>query len=203
MAAVIVPRAFKLQEPSIEPVTLIEGRLWCRVDPDDTTQDWAILLLIRHARERAELITQMALGRTTYELQLDEFPPGRQPIEVPFPPLVSIDYATVATSAGDVELSGSPTELLVETGPMPGRIQPVTAWPTVTSPTIGAFRLGYTAGYATNSQMPASIRLYLMARLSTYFENREQMIVGGNVQPMPRDFIDGALDGFRYGKFFA
>lgn len=205
----------QLTEPSTEPVTLAEARLWLRIHDDDTTQDAMLLLLITAARERAEAITRRALARRTFELRLDAFPadevwpetgtsgPGR--IWIPNPPLVSVESITYATGDGDVAMTGSPQEFTVDLGGdiLPGRVWPLQgdSWPSAVE-TPGAIRIRYTAGYATASKMPQRLRHWIQARVSTWYEFREQ-IVQGAANELPRDHVDGLLDDLRARRFFA
>lgn len=194
-----------LTEPSTEPVTLTEAKLWCRIEDDDTAQDAVILLVIRAARERGEQITQMAFARRTMELRLDAFPENDAPIWLPYPPLVSVQYITYGTTDGDVALTGSPESWQLDVGGMeiPARVAPLygASWPSAVAQ-AGSVRIGYTAGYATASKMPATLRLWMQARISTFYEFREQIVMG-NVNALPRDFVDGLLDHYRARDFFA
>lgn len=192
----------ELVGPTVEPVTLEEARLWCR-DPA-VEDDAMLLLLIQEAREHAEEITGRAFAQRQLELRLDEFPASGAAIELPFPPLVSVQYLTYATDDGDVSLGGSPDAFLVDTGAVPGRIQTLdgTAWPT-SKAQIGAIRVGYTSGYANTNAIPKAVRIYMQARISTLFEQREQIAMGMNITPLPRDFAEGLLDGLRAKRMFA
>ena len=91
----------------------------------------------------------------------------------------------------------------------PGIIVP--AW-NVTWPAArivpGSIQVTYTAGYPagsppgdqeTQEAMPALLRTWMEARLATLFENREQVIVGHTVNPLPQDFVDGLLDSLVVG----
>lgn len=194
-----------LTEPAIEPVTLTEAKLWCRVEDDDTSQDAMMLLLIRAARERAEQITAMAFARRTFELRGDAFPEDDGAIWLPYPPIVSVQYVTYGTDDGDVALTGSPENWSLDVGgaEIPARLSPLygSSWPSGIAQ-AGTIRIGYTAGHLTASTMPATVRLWMQARISTWNEFREQ-IAAGSVNALPRDFVDGLLDHYRARTFFA
>lgn len=203
----------QLTAPNHEPVTLAEAKLWCRIEDDDTAQDAVLLLLIQAARERAEAITGRAFARRTFELRLDAFPvevgiAARDvaPIVIPRPPLVSLDYLTYATTDGDVSWVGSPQMWDLDVGgdSNPARIVPAggASWPT-SDARPGAIRVGFTAGYATASKMPQRVRLWMQARISSWFEQRETIVVGKSVSDVPRDLIDGLLDELRAVTLFA
>lgn len=203
----------QLTAPNHEPVTLTEAKLWCRIEDDDTAQDAVLLLLIQAARERAEEITGRAFARRTFELRLDDFPTevgikarDVAPVVIPRPPLVTLDYVTYATTDGDVSWVGSPQAWDLDVGgdSNPARFVPSGggSWPTV-DVRPGAVRVGFTAGYATASKMPQRVRLWMQARLSTWFEQRETIVVGKSVANVPRDLVDGLLDELRAVTLFA
>lgn len=210
----------ELARPATEPVTLAEAKLWCRIEDDDTAQDAVLLLLIGAARERAEAITGRAFARRAFELRMDDFPANQAwteklraagstavtPVVIPRPPLVTLDSVTYATSSGDVAWVGSPQMWDIDSGgdSNPARFVPAAgaSWPAV-EVRPGAVRVRFTAGYVTASQMPQRARLWMQARISSYFEQRETIVVGKSVSEVPRDLIDGLLDELRAVTLFA
>lgn len=190
--------------PTVEPVTLTEARLWCRIDADDTTQDAVLLLLVRAARERAEHITGRKFARRQLELRLDAFPADDAPIVLPYPPLYTLDSITYATGGADVAIEGSPQGWTLDVGgdQNPARVSPLVSWPS-TDEQVAAVRVRYTVGYASASLMPASLRLWIQARISTWYEQREHLALDGKASELPRDFVDGLLDGYRARSMFA
>ncbi len=212
MNPVLVPYIKVLEAPSAEPVSLAEAKAWCRVE--DTNSDDIIGLLIQAARERAEEITGRAFVRRRLELRLDAFPENGEAIALPFPPVISVEYVAYLDTGGALQtLSGSPSQWYEDFGSEPGRIQPLLGqdWPSAAE-LSSAVRIGYTCGYAPvgspedaaalRAGVPALVKSWMHARLATMYENREQLVVG-NVVSMPRDFVDGLLDGLRATKMFA
>lgn len=194
----------QLTLPAQEPVTLTQCRLWCRIDDDDTGQDAVLLLIMQAARERAEEITGLCVAQRTFEVTLDAFPADSTPIELPYPPVVSVQYLTYFDSAGDMQtLSGSPDAWILDTNSKPGRISPLWGgtWPG-TADRVAAVRVGYTAGYSNPNQVPKRLILWIQARVSTWYENREHLQLS-NLKEAPRDYVDGVLDTLRVGFFFA
>lgn len=208
----MIPRVRVLQAPSVEPVSLTQAKLWCRVDT--ATEESLISALIQAARERAEDLTGRAFVRRQLELRLDAFPTDTDVIELPFPPLISVDYVAYIDADGTLQtLSGSPSNWREDLGSEPGRIQPLdgATWP-ATQTGIAAVRIGYTCGYAPigspedetalQAGIPALVKTWMEARVSTIFDNRAQFVTGNAVR-VPRDFVDGLLDGLRVTKLFA
>jgi uncharacterized phiE125 gp8 family phage protein len=189
--------------PAYEPVTLQEAKLWCRVEDDDIDDEATLLLLIIAMREYAEELTGRAFVRRTLELRLEEFPEGE--IELPQAPLISVSSIQYVDGDGTLQtLDASPNTYQVDAVSEPGRVAPLYAadWPAARA-VMDAVRIQYVAGYATVNLIPKKVRLWMQARISTLFENREQFVVGNIVQPIPRDFVDGLLDGLRVRRFFA
>jgi hypothetical protein len=87
----------------------------------------------------------------------------------------------------------------------------VDLWPS-TKAVIGAVRIGYTCGYAPTASpqdaaalranVPAAVKAWMHARLLTLFDKRDQLVMGQVVQ-VPRDFVDGLLDGLQVSNNFA
>lgn len=194
-----------LTEPAAEPITLAQAKEWCRVDSAD--EDALLTMLIQAMREYAEDLTGRAFVQRTLELRLDAFPCG--PIQIPCPPLVSVDYLQYVDSDGTVQsLDGSPNEYRYWTQREPGLLAPVWngVWPATRSEPE-AVRVGFTAGYALGvgsptdytANIPAKLKLWMRARISTLNENRETLIMNNQIQ-IPRDLYDGLLDGLIVGS---
>jgi hypothetical protein len=63
-------------------------------------------------------------------------------------------------------------------------------------------RVQYVAGYANANAIPRQVRLWMQTRIATFYEQREQVMVG-NLSELPRPFVDGLLDGLNIRKRFA
>lgn len=226
----IVPYVRVIAAPSCEPASLDQAKAWCRVD--HSNDDALISLLLKAVRERFEEITGRACVRRQLELRLDSFPPwpprGRSSfpfftsqcpqdlvIELPFPPLRSVDYVSYLDASGTLQtMSGSPSSWIEDTGSEPGRIQPLSGatWP-ATLNAIAAVRIGFTCGYAPvgspeddaalQAGIPALAKTWMQARLATFYDKRDQIVIGDRLEQVPRDFVDGLLDGLRINKNFA
>ena len=188
--------------PTQEIVTLAEAKAWAKVDT--TADDAIVAILIRAMREHAESLTGRALVSRSLELRMDAFPGGAGAIELPHPPLSAVDYITYIDGDGaEQTLEGSPTQWQLDTVSEPGRVTPLhgESWPSTKGDTLGAVRVGFTCGYTSMQSVPATARLWMQARLATYYNLREQIIAG--VDSLPRDFVDGLLDELIVRKRFA
>lgn len=202
--------------PAYEPVSLATAKTYCRVDDDITSQDDIIRLLIGAARERAELLTGRAFIERDAQLRLDDLPSGNEPITLPWAPLQYVTYVRYKDiNNAEQELSGSPDPIISDGGTgQPGRIAPLVGsnWP-ATNGAIGNVRIGFRCGYAPSGSptdeaayqagLPGALKAWMAVRVSTFYEQREAIVVGDTVNQIPRDFVDGLLDGLRVDFGFA
>jgi uncharacterized phiE125 gp8 family phage protein len=190
--------------PAFEPVTLAEAKLWCRVDEDDTDQDATLMLLIIAMREYAEHLTGRVFAERTLELRLDSFPADGE-IVLPYPPVQSVSAISyIDSDSAETALDASPAAWQEDLTSVPARVKSLSTgtWPTALE-TYGAVRIQYVAGYATHNLIPKTLRLWMQARISSLFENREQLVTGTIVAELPRAFVDGLLDNLRAERMFA
>ena len=192
------------------PVLLAEAKEWCRIDSIDTSQDATLNLLIAMATAGAEDITGRAFEIRTMELSLTGF---CSEIRLPCPPLVAID-SIVYTDINGVNQTVDAATYEVDTVSEPGRVRPVWGqhWPTV-GYVLNPVRITYRAGYSpigspvdptSKAHIPPEVRVWMNARLSTMYSNREHFIVDRGISSveLPRDFVDGVLDGLIIGTRF-
>lgn len=179
--------------PSVEPVTLAEAKLQCKVE--HSTDDALITGLIQAFRERAEHELGRALLNQTWELALDAFPEAE--IELPKPAvsaIVSVTYidtngATQTVSAGNYSLDAATS---------PAWVLPALnyTWPS-TQDVANAVKVRFTTGYgATAATVPEAIKTWIRMQIAAAYANREA-VVRGTVSEIPNRFVDGLLDPFR------
>jgi uncharacterized phiE125 gp8 family phage protein len=199
-----------ISAPTVEPVTLDQARLWCRIEDGVTTDDDVLELLIKAMREYAENLTGRAFIQRTLEWSAMCFPVWR--LELPKPPLVGVESIRYIDDGGD-EQTIAAADYIVDTAAAPGVIVPahLENWPAVRYQP-NSVRVRYIAGYATpdgsptdyaGTVLPAALGVWIRARLSTLYEHREQLIVGTTVNTIPRDFADGLLDALLIGRMWA
>jgi len=192
--------------PAAYPVTKAEARAWCRMDTSDTSQDAILDMLIAAMTEQAEHITGRAFVERTLEWSHEFFP---YEIELPYAPLLdllSVPYTDGAGDAQTVASSGYEVNIYSEGG----ILRPVSSgyWPAV-GRYYNPARVRYRAGYVypgsptdltDNSYLPPQLRTWMAARICTLYDQRDQLVVGATVVPIPRDFADGLLDSLVLGS---
>jgi uncharacterized phiE125 gp8 family phage protein len=185
------------EQPAEEPITVAEAKEWARVTISD--DDTLIEALIKAMREYAEAYTGRAFVQRQMLLTLDAFPDNGV-ILLPFPPLLSVDSVKYIDYQGVLQTVDA-ADYQVDTESEPGRIAPahLESWDG-TRNDFNAVQVLYQAGYAVGSpadyrqNLPGLLRQWMKARISTLYDNRDQLITGTIVAPLPHHFADGLLD---------
>ncbi|HVL67196.1 MAG TPA: hypothetical protein VM364_08025 [Vicinamibacterales bacterium] len=167
--------------PASEPLSLAEAKAQLVVDADVTADDALITSQIVAARMRAELETNRAFISQVWEVSFDAgFPPL---IEVPRPPLITVDAITYVDEAG-VSRVMDPSKYQVDAPAGPyaerGRIAPVygETWPVTRPETFNAVVVRFTAGYgATAASVPEAIKAAMRLIVGHLYANREDVLV--------------------------
>lgn len=177
------------------PLDLDEARRYIRgigTAEDDLLESW-----IRMAASMFEQRTGRPIMRSTWEYWLDGFPTDGR-IELPRPPLVSVESVEYVTSDGTYLpwTDGSPTTALYTVYAPKGLyarcgwIQPLSAgvWPTLGFAQTGAVRIRFVAGYAeTSAQVPDVIKAALLQIVGSVdqFRSRLHFSEGASVDEIP------------------
>ena len=196
--------------PALEPISVEEVKLQSRIIDDSEEQ--LLVLLIGAARRYVESYTGRSLISQGWRLTLDSFP-GPSLMGVPFgvtftmpghaiqlerTPVISVDSITYTAMDSTTQTMPSTDYVADLSGPI-ARITPKFGkiWP-IPLPQIGAVQVNYTAGYGTTAaSVPEGIRHWMLMRVGTLYENREEVALlnRGKIEPLP--FIDTLLDPYR------
>lgn len=182
--------------PSEEPITLAEAKASPSVRVSTTTDNTDITALIKVVRMMAERHTLHALVTQTLELTLDAFPTGG--IELPMPPLQSVtsvkytdtDGTEQTMDAADYSIDDKSTIALIV--PAYGE-----TWP-VTRDEINAVRVRFVAGFGAAADVPEDIKSWMKIMIGTLYDNPQALVVGQTVTDIPRTFVDGLIDDYRF-----
>ena len=165
--------------PHLEPLTLAEAKLWCRVTSD--AEDAVVAALVAAARKRVERGTELALLTQTVEVVVDGFW-GACALELPMPPLQSVESVTYVDLNGVVQTL-DPATYQVSTHRRPGRVFLAygKSWP-ATRPQPEAVTVTFKAGFGDD---PAALlakapNLVQAVRLLVghYDQHREAVLAG-------------------------
>lgn len=195
---------------SLEPITMAEAK--ANANDDGTENDaWLWPLLISAARARAEQYMEAAIMRRTITQTVDAFPEAEIEFEV-LPAWNKMDAATVAcplavTAVQYVDAAGTTQTLAasaytLDKAKWPFWLLPAvsTEWP-ATREQADAVLITVQLGYATQAEVPAAIRHWMLATTAFLFAQREAFVIGGSrVGEIPNRYIDAALDPYRQWK---
>jgi uncharacterized phiE125 gp8 family phage protein len=152
---------YLVQGPQAEPINKIAAKLHLRVTASD--EDALIESYIAAARGEIEGWTGRAMVAQTWDLKFDCFPAHSDtPVELPWPPLLSVESITYVDTAGDTQTwTASKYIVLAPTGDRaePGRIVPAYAelYPITRAQAEAAtirFRCGYVAPFTSTVANP-------------------------------------------------
>lgn len=165
--------------PSLEPVTLEEAKLFCRIDSPDF--DGVLSREITAARQHFERITGRAVVTQTWRLTMDRFPggcqspvtdgdqfvlPGGRVASVTSITYVDTDESTQTMSASDYR---------VDTDQIPCRIEPAfgEVWPSALEIT-GSVKVTYVVGVAVTA-VPAEYKQAILHAVAYSYDRPGQV----------------------------
>ena len=169
-------------EPLVEPIPLDQAKTQLRVDHDE--EDAEIGRKITAAREELEKLHGRAYITRTLEIRLDEFPSAKSGLVLlPRPPtseIVSIIYLDVDENEQTLDAADYEFDSFSE----PARLRPSASagsWP-ATAPLFSAVRIQWKAGFGMSpSDVPAAFREAIKLALGDFYEQRETIVLGLNV----------------------
>ena len=185
-------------EPAAEPLTTEEVRNHLRIDTYDDNTYLASLIIA--ARRYIENKTNRALVDRTIDWYFDCFPVGyryQSPIELPYPPLVSVTHVKYIDVNSVLQTWGS-SYYTVDTVSTMGRIYPNYGqwYPTGVQDIPNAVVIRFVAGYTITTDSPQDSPMDLAANIPQelkhamllfighYYNNREE-VTADNLLKIP------------------
>lgn len=181
-----------------EPVTTSDLKAHIRVT--GTGEDTLLGSYLTAARIHTENMTHRSLVMKQLRLDLDRFPRGRQTIDLPRPPLQSVDVITYTDDPDGSSTVITTSNMVVDIRSEPGRVGLVDgeSWPSVRS-VISAVTVQYTAGYDPDT-VPAPLLQAIRMLAGHWFIHRES-----TSEKPPRE-IDSAFQSlvgtYRFGDYY-
>jgi uncharacterized phiE125 gp8 family phage protein len=161
-------------QPVVEPVTLAEAKVHCRVDISE--DDAYLAALITAARQYVEIIARprLALLEQTWRYVADHWPDGDTLELRPYPlrSVTSVSY----TDIDGVTATVPSTDYLVDTSSEPGRLRlkRSASWPGATLAELNGLRVEFVAGYgATPGSVPVPLKQVILLLVGHWYETRE------------------------------
>lgn len=174
-----------LEQPELEPITLDEAKLHCKVDVDD--DDSYITGLISAARQLAETKQSRSLLTQTWRFDLDRFPVGcPQQIYLPRPNLIDVESLTYLDTDGETQTLDE-SAYVVDSSSVPGRIvmRDGYSFPNVVN-MPNCVSVTYTAGYGDEAEdVPWTTKQGILFLILHWYENRSAVEVGTIATEIP------------------
>jgi uncharacterized phiE125 gp8 family phage protein len=189
-------------ESTGEPIDLEDAKTHLRIGIGQTADDDYITGLIKAIRRMVEDITNRRMMRQTLKLYIDNWP-GGDSITLPYPPF-STEVAPVLeykdTDSSTITVSS--TVYRADSISEPGRIvlDYNENWPTRTLHNLNPISIQYVAGYKGSTGVPVNFKHAMKIMISDYYENRESIVVGQTVAPIPNTVLN-LLQEWRVFKF--
>ena len=177
---------YQLAKPAKEPVSERDIFADRRLSTEDEFN--LIRRLISAAREECENITRRVIAPRQFAILLDSFAGDIALV----PPAVSVTHVKYYDSNNVLQTVGAGDYNLFGANGLTPRIAPVTSWPTARSlpeSVIVTATLGYVDGTC-----PEAIKSWIISRVGTMFEFREQLISGTIIAELP--YINALLDPY-------
>lgn len=183
-----------VEAPAVYPVSLDEAKAHLRVTSDE--EDALVEGLIAAASVAAERRIQSALITQTWRVDRGAWAfPFRLPIG-PVREVVSVGYFDAANEAA--VLSPSAYSLHADALGAALHFAGTASTPSLYS-RPDAVRVTFTAGYGDEpSDVPAPIRQAILLMVGSWYEHREESVIGATVAALPRSVAaDALLTSFR------
>lgn len=176
--------------PSVEPVSVSEARLHCRVD--DTADDKLVANLIAAARRMAENYTRRVFITQSWTMYLDRWPCENY-VELPKAPLAGVS-SIVTYNDADSPTTFASSNYYVDVISKPGRVvlRSGASWPTYERVANGIL-ITFVAGYdAQPSNIPQDIRHAILMIVAHLYENRGDVV--SEIPPIAASMLDAHRD---------
>lgn len=174
-------------DATFEPITLEQAKLHARVDTDD--DDALLTLMISAARQRAERKTGRVLRVSEWEWASECG--VHSAFSLPLAPCSGVTAVSVDGTEVDAALYNfTPSGNGANEAPLLARLELLAGFPAGDEMTVTL-----TAGWPVDA-ISKSLQLWMLTRVSTWYEQREKFVVGVNFNEFGYDFIDSLLDPY-------
>lgn len=173
-----------IQPPTDSAVSILDAKSYYRVSDDESDVD--IQMTIDAATNKAEQMTNRQLCKATYEGYLGGFATAK----IPKPPLVGVTKVEYLNTDGE---RAAYTDYEVDSLVEPAEIC-FNSTPADYKGGKNSVIVTFECGYAT---VPAAIKQWILINGLTYFENRENIVVGTIVNTDNKKYTDHLLDDYR------
>jgi uncharacterized phiE125 gp8 family phage protein len=183
--------------PAQEPLTLEEAKRFLRITTNAEDDD--VLAIVAAARKRIERGTELALITQTVEVKLDRFW-GHGALELPMPPLQSVESITYLDEAGAEQVL-DPATYKVSTHRKPGRVWLAydKSWP-ATNPERECVTVTFKAGFGDEPEdvfAQAPNLLHAMRMLCAHYDRHRPAVLAGKAPELVPEGVETLMAGER------
>lgn len=159
----------------------------------NTTGDPLLNMLITAARQHAEQALHRYLVTQTLDAYFHEFPHDEHR-RFNLPPLQSVTSITY-TDIDGVEQTLAASQYVVDAVSRPARIEPAygVVWPS-SREQMNAVKVRFVAGYGAASAVPACVKNWMLMRIKTLWDQRDQLAKQLGMPVFEPAFVDSLLD---------
>lgn len=159
----------------------------------NTTGDPLLRMLITAARQHAEQELKRYLITQTLDAYFHEFP-HEHDRRFFLPPLQAVSAITYVDIDGVTQTLDS-SLYVVDNISRPARIEPAygTVWPS-TREQMSAVKVRFVAGYGAAGDVPACIKNWMLIRVKTLWDQRDQLVKQLGMPTFEPSFVDSLLD---------
>jgi len=167
----------------------------------NTTSDPVLTMMIKAARQHAEVELHRYLITQTIDAYFEDFPryanSQMSDRAIYLPPLQSVSAITYVDTDGATQTLAA-DQYAVDIVSRPSRITAAygVSWPSVRVQ-ANAVKVRAIAGYGAASAVPASIKHWMLMRIGTMYEKRDQFVEGLRFAELPQQWVDSLLDAER------
>ena len=174
-------------QPTTQAVSLTEAKQHLRVE--STFDDTQIEALIDAAQEWVESYTTRRLVQTEYRWTISGFPgKASESLRLPLSPVSAVDLIEYTDGAGNTQTF---TDFQADLDVDPSIILPGQGggWPSAANDTLDAVKVDFTAGYASDADVPRSLKQAMLLLIGHWYEHREAVSVGNTVTELPQAVV--------------
>lgn len=176
-----------LTAPAEAPVTLVEAKLQCRIEVENTDQDGLLQLYLDAAVSHLDGYSGV-LGRCLVEQTWrQDFDALCQDLRLPMPALSVTSLKLVDTAGEETVVAGANYELQHNGLGSFVRIADDYTSPVTLAETRGV-QVTFVAGYGAAAAVPSKAKLAILLLVSHWYQNREAVNVGNITSMMPLAF---------------
>lgn len=183
--------------PTGKPIQQNDVKDHLYIEQSDTDRDSYLLEIQDAAVAQFQSESEYQIMSATYKLTLPEFP--CEYIDIPLIPVSAITELSYYTNQTDTDTLVEDTDFYMVATDRSARLYPFSSWPS-SGDRADAVQITFVAGYSDTGNIPDNLIHGLKFLIGHYHENRQNVVVGPNVQVIPESY-KSIVDKFKRYSF--